>query len=325
MAKLKTIEKKILYELTKDARQSYKEMARKIQSKKDTVAYYVNQLQEKKIITKYVPVFDLAKLGIFSSKIYLNLQGLSKDNEKKMIKNLVEDPKVAWVARSIGRWDLMLGFYTKDILHFAEKKNKILSKWGKFIENYDITQIEGAVTLERDYLFDKKRDTRKEFLFTGIKEIKKIDETDKKIMSLIKNDGRFEYHNISERINLDARTIHSRIKNLKKKGIIQGYTTFIDTEKLGMQLHKICISLKDYGKENFNSLVGFLKQNPSTIHFIKLLGGWELEVEIEEENMTRIYEHISEIKNRFPEVVKNTELATITEELKLNFFPEDFL
>ncbi|MFP4423835.1 MAG: AsnC family transcriptional regulator [Candidatus Woesearchaeota archaeon] len=39
---LDEIDKKVLFELSQDARQSYKDIARKINSKKDTVAYHIS-------------------------------------------------------------------------------------------------------------------------------------------------------------------------------------------------------------------------------------------------------------------------------------------
>ncbi|MFO7710532.1 MAG: Lrp/AsnC family transcriptional regulator, partial [Candidatus Woesearchaeota archaeon] len=62
---LDEIDKKVLFELSQDARQSYKDIARQISSKKDTVAYHISDLQKKGIITKYVPVISIANLGLF--------------------------------------------------------------------------------------------------------------------------------------------------------------------------------------------------------------------------------------------------------------------
>lgn len=324
MEELSQIDKKILYELSKDSRQSYKQIAQKINSKKDTVAYHIIQLQDKNIISKYIPIFNLSKLGISSSKMYINLHGLSKKDENEMLDSLTKNEDISWAAKTIGTWDLMIGFYTTNILDFSEKKNKILSEWGEFIENYNITQIENALTLDRNYLFNKKTEDRKEFLFAGKGKKIEIDKIDKKIIDLIKNNGKFEYLKLAEELKLDTRTIQSKIKNLTRKELIQGYTTFINTRTLGIQLHKLCISLRCYEQSKLNLLTDFLKKNPSTIHIIKSLGEWEMEVEIEEGDINKIYEYISKLKNQFPELIKKINLVTITEELKLDFFPENF-
>ena len=118
---LSEIDKKIIYELGRDARQSYKEIAKKISSKKEVVAYHITILLSEKIITKFVPVISLTKIEIYSAKIYLKLHGLS--NEEEFYSNLIQNKKVAWVAKSVGQWDLLLGFYYRDIVSFSKMKN----------------------------------------------------------------------------------------------------------------------------------------------------------------------------------------------------------
>jgi hypothetical protein len=88
------------------------------------------------------------------------------------------------------------------------------------------------------------------------------------------------------------------------------------------QLHKLCIKLKDYNEKNLEELIDFFKINPHVIHLIKSLGSWELEIELEENNINNIYNYTKELKDKFAKVIKQIELVTITKELKLDFFPE---
>jgi len=320
---LDELDKKILYELGKDSRQSYKQIARNIKSKKESVAYHMKNLIDKGIVTKFVPVFALSKLGIFTSKIYLKLQGLTKDTEEKLYSQLVKDKEVSWIAKSVGYWDLLLGFYSVNPLEFSQAKDKILSKFSKYIEGYDITQMEAGLVFIRDYLVEKSTNYRKEFEFVGELEDLKLTEKEKKIINLVRNNGRFQIIDIADKLNVDSRTILRILKSLEKKKILQGFTAFIDLRKIGFQLHKLCISIKDYDEKKIGDFISFLKSNPHTIHLIKALGSWEFEVEMEYNNLEGVYEYIQELKNKFPAMIKKIDLVTITDELKLEFFPEN--
>lgn len=322
MAELDKLDCKILYELGEDARQSYKQIAKKINSKKEVVAYHLQQLIKKGVITKFVPVFALSRMSVFSSKIYLRLHDLTEESEKRLYEELVKDGEIAWAAKCVGRWDLLLGTYSRDIIEFAQFKEKILAKFGKHIKDYEITQIADALVFNRDYLTDKTTAYRKEFVFAGEVGNVKLKDNELKIIQLIKNNARFAVLDLAEKIKLDPRTVIRIIRELQDKEILQGYTTFIDLKKLGLQLHKLCIYLENYDKKQINKLIETLKQNPKTIHLIKALGPWELEIEIEESDLGRIYDYIKMLKNTFPKLIKQIDLASITEELKLDFFPE---
>lgn len=322
MEQLSQLDRKIIYELGRDARQSYKQIAQKIGSKKEVVAYHINQLIEKKIITRFVPVVSLSKLGIFSHKIYLRLQGLENLKEKEILEVLSKDKRVAWVARGVGRWDLLLGFYARNIIEFSKIKESVLSRLSKYIQDYDVTLIEDAIVFNRDYLLDKKNGSRSEFYFAGELKEEFLDEKDLKIINLIKNNARFNVVDVGAKLGLDPRTVMARIKSLEERKILQGYTTFLDLNKFNYQLHKLCIYLKDYHKENISELLEFFKLNSQVVHLVKSLGSWEFELEIESGDLKEVYDYINEIKNKFPKVIKQIDIVTITDELKLEFFPE---
>jgi len=174
-------------------------------------------------------------------------------------------------------------------------------------------------------LIAKKNFTREEFVFGGEPEKVKLDEIDEKIICLIKNDGRFEYFDVAKKLNLDARTVLSRIRGLKEKGILQGFTIFIDLNKIGYTLYKICIYLTSPNNDSNEKVIELLKRNPNVIHLVKSISAWELEAEIEYENIEKIYDYINCLKNELSDIIRKIELVSINNEIKLDFFPENLI
>ena len=324
MYKLDNIDKKIIYEMEKNARLSYRQVAQKIGSKKEIVAYHFNQLLKDKIINKMMPVFSITKLGIYACKIYLKLHGIDKENEKKLYDFLISNKAVSWIARCTGKWDILIAIYCHDIVEFSLKKNQILSRFSRFIQDYDITLIEDALVFSRDYLIGKSVDYRKSLVFGGKKESIQIKDYDKEIIRLIRNDARFSITEISEKIGVDSRTVIARIRYLEKKQVLQGYTIFLNLQKIGYNLFKLCLYLSDYRIKDVDKLISYIKQNPNVIHIIKALGSWELEIEIEYDDIYKTYDYINELKTNFPEMIKRIDLAIIMEEVKWDMFPEWF-
>jgi len=324
MYKLDNIDKKIIYEMEKNARLSYRQVAQKIGSKKEIVAYHFNQLLKDKIINKMMPVFSITKLGIYACKIYLKLHGIDKENEKKLYDFLISNKAVSWIARCTGKWDILIAIYCQDIVEFSLKKNQILSKFSRFIQDYDITLIEDALVFSRDYLVGKSVDYRKSLVFGGKKESIQIKDYDKEIIRLIRNNARFSITEISEKIGVDSRTVIARIRYLEKKEVLQGYTIFLNLQKVGYKLFKLCLYLNDYKIKDVDKLISYIKQNPNVIHIIKALGSWELEIEIEYDDIYKTYDYINELKTNFPEMIKRIDLAIIMEEVKWDMFPEWF-
>ena len=57
-----------------------------------------------------------------------------------------------------------------------------------------------------------------------------MDTTDYAILEILKNDGRCSYSDIADQVNLSRVAVRERINNMKKNGIIHGFTVVIDAK-----------------------------------------------------------------------------------------------
>jgi len=321
MEKLDKIDKKILLELDTNARKSFSLIGKNIGIGKNNVQYRVNRLVKLGIIKKFVVQLSLARLGLFLGKIFLQLSGYTKDEEKKIYEYLLKDKRVSWIAKCEGRWDLMIGAYAKDINQFLEIKKNLLKKFERYVASYDIIFLGEGHTSQRTYLLEKKEPSKKVKKFMGKSE-EEISKLDKKILKYITNNARFNYTEIAEKFKMNVKTAQKKIKSLEEKGVIRGYVTFLDPKKIGYNFFKLCIYLKSQNK--LEEFIDYCLQIPNVIHVIESLGPWEVELEIETENLDDFYELTHKIRNEHSKMIKKTESVIISEEVKLDFFPAWF-
>ncbi|TDR81470.1 Lrp/AsnC family transcriptional regulator [Paludibacterium purpuratum] len=77
------------------------------------------------------------------------------------------------------------------------------------------------------------------------KTISQLDRIDRKILEVLRHDGRISYQRLSEMVYLTPRPCQERVRRLEQAGIIRGYTAIIDDDvhRLGVILHaKIAFS-----------------------------------------------------------------------------------
>lgn len=55
-----------------------------------------------------------------------------------------------------------------------------------------------------------------------------LDSTDRKILSLLKEDSRMQFAEIGKKVNLSAPAVHARVKKMESNNIIRGYTIDIN-------------------------------------------------------------------------------------------------
>lgn len=79
-----------------------------------------------------------------------------------------------------------------------------------------------------------------------------IDDTDKQILRLLQTQARMSITELAERVNLSATPCARRIKRLEGSGIITGYHTQTDAQKLGYPLAVfIAISMDRHTADRF--------------------------------------------------------------------------
>ncbi|MBI2106769.1 Lrp/AsnC family transcriptional regulator [Candidatus Woesearchaeota archaeon] len=320
MRKLDLVDKKILLELDTNARASFSEVGKKASIGKNNVQYRIKRLVEDGVIKKFVTQFSLGKLGLFLGKIYLQLAGLNVEKEKELYSYLLKDKRIIWVAKTEGRWDLMIGAYVESIKQLNIIKADFFKKYEKYVTSYDVVFVVDGYTSQRTYLLNKKTFSK---TIGGImyEERIEIDKKDKKILHLIANNARFNYVDIAKNMSMNIKTVQRRIKDLETNGVIQGYVTFLDTKTIGYNFFKLCIYLQNYESKS-NPFLRYCMGLPNVVHVIESLGPWEVELEIETETLQDFYNLTHEIRNKFPDIIKKTESVIISDEMKLEFFPE---
>ena len=60
-----------------------------------------------------------------------------------------------------------------------------------------------------------------------------LDATDLKILEALQNDARQTYTAIGKRLGIAHSTVYDRMKRMEQYGVIEKYTTIIDTDKIG--------------------------------------------------------------------------------------------
>src|SRR5687767_13776933 len=63
--------------------------------------------------------------------------------------------------------------------------------------------------------------------------IKRMDAIDRKILSLLVEDGRRTYDDIARRVSLSAPSVKRRVDRMRKQGALEGFTAVVDHGAMG--------------------------------------------------------------------------------------------
>ena len=319
-------DRKILYELDLNARQSDSEIAKKVGLTRDSVRYRINKLVENGYINYFMTLLNSMKLGYDWYRTFFKFQNLTIEKEKEIIDYLKE--RASWISKVEGIWDLNTGIFVKNVYEYRDLINEFLLKYSSFIERYDVSIVTREWSYHRDYLLNKKQKTSKPILmgFDPQKQyrIEIIDETDYKILKTILKNARMKTIDIARDIKTTEMVVRYRLKNLIKNGIIIGFKPFLNVHKLGYTYFKLHLTLQNLTPEKKKSIVNYIHQHPNTVHMTELVGGADLEAEFQVKTNEEFYAHVQELRLKFGDIIRDYEFMQYTQEYKFTYLPEMF-
>ena len=158
MEKLDLKDRKILYELDLNSRQSFSKIGKKVKLSKEVVNYRIKNLLKNKIIKNFFTILDVTKLGYHSFRIFLKFQNITSIKDEKIIDYLKKQSNVGWIVSVKGNWDVNFVVWHKDIYEFNEFWRKFLEKYKTNLNNYWISIITKLYHYRRAYLLNQKED-----------------------------------------------------------------------------------------------------------------------------------------------------------------------
>ncbi len=177
-------DRKILYELDLDCRQSNTQIGKKVGLKKDVVTYRINRMQETGAIRNFWTAINTFNLGYNVFRIYIALQNVSIEKKNEIIEYF-NNYKNTWaVISSKGEIDLTVIIWVKDNYEFYQFWNRTLDLFEDNFVKKIISLYIQTIDYKKTYLLDKEDEGNREHykIFSGTEKVE-IDEIDYRLLN----------------------------------------------------------------------------------------------------------------------------------------------
>ncbi|MFH1802975.1 MAG: Lrp/AsnC family transcriptional regulator [archaeon] len=139
--KISDSELKILRSLSKSARKSAVEIESEIGINYKTVIQKIDGLRKRGIITGFRPFINVLKLGYFPSKIYLDINKMTRLEERKFTEFLSSKKNAVGTLRMIGKWNFSITIETSNQEETWEFYKEIQNYLGGKIRSIELIPV----------------------------------------------------------------------------------------------------------------------------------------------------------------------------------------
>lgn len=307
---LDALDRKILFELDCNSRQSFSDLARKVRQGRDRVEYRVERLVDLGVIRSFNAVVNIYKLGLTIYKTYLRLKN-DRSRIQELKAYLRSAPLVYRVASYDGSWDLNIAMAARTPREFSKAHEELLARFEDIILDYEIYTLIDVWRFRKGYFHNKQVPGA---LTGGESENLPIDRLEYEILKQLATNARVSYSELAERLKSTPSIVTHRIEKLEKEKLLSGYRIEVDHQRLGMLHFKTQLSVASSKPALAKKFFQFCYSHPNITYFISQLGTSPLEIEVEVDSLAEFHSLMDALREEFFSFIHNFQTMVIRDE-----------
>lgn len=325
-------DKKILTILALNSRTPTSVIGKFTQLSQENVFYRLKKLKEKEVIVDYFTTFDLKKLGILTFIVFIKFRKIKKSEEQNLIKELLKSPNLSWLTSTAGQFDLVLFLQAPTIYNFEDYWSVISTRFGQYFKDVSIgtlTELMHCPPLypvkEKSVFIEKIKKANLPYNKQMKEDYSKvsIDKKDLQIMFQLQGDSRAKLIEIAKSCKISAQNVDYRIKNLVSSGFIRSFYYRPNYHKLDYQYYTIRIKLSNRTKENVNKVTNFIRQQPNTFVYLRMIGQWDFSLHIFFKNSRELNDFLLVLREHFGEIIEAVDTTIHLDQFMYTYFSKN--
>ena len=276
-------DRKILSALLRNARMPIAHVAKAARVSREVAAYRIDRLQRRGIILRFVTRINLAALGFMEASVFCNVRDDARTRFRDYIR---QSAHLSWVSEHNGIWNFGLGIVGRTLREIDSHYTDSLRAFGKDIINSRFSM------LKRIRFFWERSLGGAVHPLPSIRAVA-LDKKDKKILSLLSNNARADYTTLARELKMTGQTIKHRLMVLKRAGVIEQYSAFIDLSKLGLYQYSVFF--------NDTAVLRAAETHDAVVFTVEYVGDPFCEVGIVVKNPFKLREVLGELRQACPE------------------------
>lgn len=315
---LDSYDRRIIFELDKNARISLVDISKKIRKSKQFVDYRIKKLEKEKFILGYSTVIDYSRLGYISMRVYFKFHNINPEQQEDLENTLIENQEVWWLVTLEGIWDVGYAIIVKNSLDFYDYWDKLMKKYRQFILKSSVVIYSHIRQYPKSYILGQINE-ESGTLIGASKEIFKINELDKKLLKILSDNARLSLSELAANTKSSPQVVKNHIKKLEKLWIIQGYRALFNLDLLGYRYYKAYVDLSN--TNIMNNLEDFCRSHPNIVNTNRTIGSRDFEIEFQLKSFEEFETIMRQIRSKFPDAIDNYDFVIARKEKKMVYFP----
>ena len=299
---LDVIDKEIMLELEENSRQSIAALARRIRRKKAQVAYRLERMQKRNVITGYQYITNQILLGKMSFGIFLLFDGAVQ--EDLLLEKIAKVEGVSWSTPILGNWDALIVVIKEDLLSFLAVLQRIFSLCGHHVKMYSFyADYEGYITNHK-YLYEHPRKISSHY---GPGNHVELTKNEQDVYTVLKKEPLLSLLDAAFKLGKTYDTMKACQLRLMQKRVLLRCRPRINIAVLGYREFLFLLQLRPF-EERKKALLRFCLSHPLIMRYTHCLGHFDCMLTVHGKNEEDIKQVTYQLRKEFGDLLVHYEV-----------------
>lgn len=296
-------DRRILYELDNDCRQSNSQIAKKVGLSHDTVNYRIKRLEETGVIEGYFSVIDLSRIGQYFIRGWLNFHNISPDEEKKLIEYMLKTKKFGFICTLGGRYDFGFSVNSDSLIKYAKIIDDLYGRFSHMFKYYHMSIASRIFFFQNSFIYPSDIKSPSYTVIGEQSKCASIDKYEEDILGIMSGNARISIVDLSKKAKITAGTAVKKLTTLKNKKVLLSHRAKLNFSRLGFQYYKLFLVIKNLNAMKLNELVSYGNYHKNIIYLVKVNDHAQIEYELIVRSSKEYFAVLKEIKYRFRDII----------------------
>src|SRR3989344_5613649 len=313
----------LIFLRSENIRMSFKELARLTKKSPQILKYNVSVLEKEGILHDPFYIFDYSYFGLLLFRVYFKGVYIREQDKMRVINELRKNHYVLGIYELVVEFDLAVEFAAPNPSKFNKEFKKIITA-NTLLKEYKIVLNIVTHIYPRHYLVNSTEllTLYGQKIVGGDREKEEFTPEETAVLKILVDKPTIRYTTLAKEADLNVKTVKSILQNLTKRNIIKGCRFLVDKNKLDVTKSRLFLKLHNVDVEYESRLLDYLHDNPEVIQLNKTVGDWEMEIDLESLDNSRIRYIISKLREEFSDLIAGFNLIEVYDYYKRTYLPE---
>ncbi|MBI2668861.1 Lrp/AsnC family transcriptional regulator [Candidatus Woesearchaeota archaeon] len=323
------LDKELIFLYAENARIKIQELAQMLRKSPPRIKYNLKVIEQQQIIYNPHSIIDYSFFGLHLFRIYFQGGYVGEKDKAAIVQTLSQHPYVVSIYELSGQFDLAIEMVSPNASRFNKELKKLITQLPT-LNNYKIVLNIVTHIYPRLYLVKNSsilaellvNKANKDLIIGGDRPLETFSEEELAILHYLLKKPKIRLTQLAKVSNLNIKTALNILNNLQKRLIIKGYKHIIDTNALGITKHRLFLKLHNVAQEREDALREYLLHTPEIVQVNKTVGDWDVEVDVESLDKSKIRQLIIQLREDFKDLIENFNSLEFYQYHKKSFLPE---